>query len=145
MPAVRLNQLFQPLGALTERAAASLQGRHSRRTWVGNGRAHIEVRGLSGPRSEEVAASLKTKLERLRGVHWAEVNVALGRAIVAIDSDEPDVGDLIEAIEQDRQPLGSVYDGRAALEMILAVYESHRLQGVVELPLKNRKHPLSML
>jgi len=38
-----------------------------------------------------------------------------------------------------------VYDGRAALEMILAVYESHRLNAPVELPLKNRRHPLSML
>jgi hypothetical protein len=55
------------------------------------------------------------------------------------------VKDLIEAIEKDRQPLGSMYDGRAALEMILAVYESHRLRGPVELPLKNRQHPLTML
>jgi hypothetical protein len=27
--------------------------------------------------------------------------------------------------------------------MILAVYESHRTERTVELPLKNRKHPLS--
>jgi predicted dehydrogenase len=53
--------------------------------------------------------------------------------------------DLIEAIEKDRQPLGSVYDGRAALEMILAVYEAHRLKGPVALPLKNRQHPLALL
>ncbi len=53
--------------------------------------------------------------------------------------------DLIAAIEEDRQPLGSMYDGRGALEMILAVYESHRLQGPVALPLKNRQHPLSLL
>jgi predicted dehydrogenase len=53
--------------------------------------------------------------------------------------------DLIEAIEKDRQPRGSMYDGRAALEMILAVYESHRVKGPVELPLSNREHPLTML
>ena len=53
------------------------------------------------------------------------------------------VKDLIEAIEKDRQPLGSAYDGRAALEMILAVYESHRLGAAVDLPLKNRDHPLA--
>jgi predicted dehydrogenase len=53
--------------------------------------------------------------------------------------------DLIRAIETGAQPKGSVYDGRAALEMILAVYESHRLGAPVELPLQNRKHPLSML
>jgi len=55
------------------------------------------------------------------------------------------VRDLIESIEQDRQPHGSVYDARAALEMILAVYESHRRGAAVEMPLKNRHHPLTML
>jgi predicted dehydrogenase len=53
--------------------------------------------------------------------------------------------DLIRAIQTDTQPKGSAYDGRAALEMILATYESHRLKGPVELPLRNRRHPLSML
>ncbi|MGH7200816.1 MAG: Gfo/Idh/MocA family protein, partial [Planctomycetaceae bacterium] len=37
------------------------------------------------------------------------------------------VRDLIEAIETDRPPLGSVYDARSATEMIVAVFESHRL------------------
>jgi predicted dehydrogenase len=55
------------------------------------------------------------------------------------------VRDLMEAIERDRQPKGNMYDGRAALEMILAVYESHRLHTTVELPLRNRRHPLSLL
>jgi predicted dehydrogenase len=55
------------------------------------------------------------------------------------------VRDLMEAIESDRQPKGSIYDGRAALEMILAIYESHRVRAAVELPLRNRRHPLTML
>lgn len=55
------------------------------------------------------------------------------------------VKDLIRAIETDTQPKGSIYDGRAALEMILAVYESHRLQAAAELPLANRRHPLDLL
>jgi predicted dehydrogenase len=55
------------------------------------------------------------------------------------------VQDLIEAIEKDRQPRGSIYDGRAALEMIMAVYESQRVRNAVELPLKNRRHPLTMM
>ena len=29
--------------------------------------------------------------------------------------------------------------------MILAVYDSHRVRGPVELPLKNREHPLTRL
>jgi len=53
--------------------------------------------------------------------------------------------DLMDAIENDKQPRGSINDGRASLEMILAIYESFRLQKPVELPLKNRKHPLTML
>jgi predicted dehydrogenase len=53
--------------------------------------------------------------------------------------------DLIEAIEKDRQPLASMYDGRAALEMIMSVYESHRLKAPVQLPLENRDHPLKKL
>jgi predicted dehydrogenase len=53
--------------------------------------------------------------------------------------------DLIRAIETDTQPKGSMYDGRAALEMIMAVYESHRLKSPVALPLKNRYHPLNLI
>jgi predicted dehydrogenase len=53
--------------------------------------------------------------------------------------------DLVRAIETDGQPHGSMYDGRAALEMILAIYESHRQNAPVPLPLSNRKHPLSLL
>lgn len=53
--------------------------------------------------------------------------------------------DLIEAIARDRQPKGSIYDGRAALEMIMAVYESQRVRAAVDLPLRNRRHPLSMM
>ncbi len=61
---------------------------------------------------------------------------AYGNRLIALD--------LIRAIETDTQPKGSMYDGRAALEMILAVYESHRLNAPVRLPLENRKHPLSV-
>jgi predicted dehydrogenase len=53
------------------------------------------------------------------------------------------VRDLMAAIEQDRPPLGGAADGRAALEMVLAVYESHRRRGPAELPLTSRDHPLA--
>jgi predicted dehydrogenase len=53
------------------------------------------------------------------------------------------VNDLIDAIEKDRAPLDSIHDGRAALEMILGVYASHLAERLVELPLKNRRHPLT--
>lgn len=55
------------------------------------------------------------------------------------------ITDLIEAIEHDRQPMSNVYDARAATEMIVAVFESHRQGGPVTFPLENRKNPLTML
>jgi len=55
------------------------------------------------------------------------------------------VNDLIRAIKEDRQPVSSAYDARAVTEMIVAVFESHRVGGPVSLPLKNRRNPLGML
>jgi predicted dehydrogenase len=55
------------------------------------------------------------------------------------------VNDLIAAIEQDRQPLANLEEGRTNLEMIVAVFESHRTGSLVYFPLKNRKNPLTML
>lgn len=54
--------------------------------------------------------------------------------------------DLLAAIREDRAPLCSAADGRAVLEMIMAVFESHRLSGQrVAWPLANRQNPLAQL
>lgn len=55
------------------------------------------------------------------------------------------VRDLLAAIEHDRQPLCNMYEGRTTVEMIMGVFESHRVKGPVQVPLENRKHPLGML
>jgi predicted dehydrogenase len=55
------------------------------------------------------------------------------------------INDLIASIEDNRQPLCSVYEARATIEMIMGVFESQRLGKPVDLPLENRKHPLTML
>jgi predicted dehydrogenase len=52
------------------------------------------------------------------------------------------VRDLLAAVEQERQPLSSGHDARAALEMIMAVYASRIAGDRVALPLANREHPL---
>ncbi len=53
------------------------------------------------------------------------------------------VEELIQAIEENRDVVqaSSGHDARAALEMIMAVHESHRLQQRVTFPLKNRENP----
>jgi predicted dehydrogenase len=53
--------------------------------------------------------------------------------------------DLLQAVEENRQPASSAYEARGATEMIVAVFESHRVGGPVDLPLENRQNPLTML
>jgi predicted dehydrogenase len=55
------------------------------------------------------------------------------------------IRDLLAAIQEDRQPLCSVYAARSAVEMIMAVFESQRQGKPVTFPLENRKHPLTIL
>jgi len=54
--------------------------------------------------------------------------------------------DLIAAMREDRAPLCSAADGGAVVEMIMAVFESHRLNGQrVALPLATRQNPLAQM
>jgi predicted dehydrogenase len=56
------------------------------------------------------------------------------------------VADLIHAVETDTQPRASVYDGRGALEMLLACQASNAQGKPVALPLVERtRHPLETL
>jgi len=52
------------------------------------------------------------------------------------------VGDLLEAIEKNREPACSVRDGRWTIEMVMGVYQSQFRRGRVEFPLRERRHPL---
>jgi len=52
------------------------------------------------------------------------------------------VWDLMQAIQEDRQPVTNIYDARAALEMIYGVYASHLAKSPVYFPLTDRRHPL---
>lgn len=54
------------------------------------------------------------------------------------------VTDLIRAVEENREPVCSGADAAAALELILAVHESHRQGARVPLPLTRRTHPWTM-
>ena len=55
------------------------------------------------------------------------------------------VKDLLSSIENDRQPECNILEGRTTIEMISAVFESHRLGHPVSFPLKTRENPLSLL
>ena len=53
------------------------------------------------------------------------------------------VDELLRALDEDREVVAcaSGRDGRAAVEMVMAVHESHRLGRPVPLPLENRENP----
>jgi len=82
---------------------------------------------------------------------WIEVSSAGPGEPEPLPPASNDVGnevacrDLLQAIEEDRQPEASVYEGRTTVEMTAAVFESHRQGGPVSMPLKNRDNPLALL
>lgn len=51
--------------------------------------------------------------------------------------------DLIQAVEQDREPVASAADARRVVEMIQGIYASSLSGRVVEFPLAERAHPLA--
>ena len=52
--------------------------------------------------------------------------------------------DLIDSVEQGREPLSSISAVRFINEMVEGVYRSHLSGGVrVKIPLENRSHPLA--
>ncbi|MCA9187159.1 MAG: Gfo/Idh/MocA family oxidoreductase [Planctomycetales bacterium] len=53
--------------------------------------------------------------------------------------------DLLAAIEEDRATRCSAEDARAIVEMIAAVFESHRVGTPVPLPLETRVNPLALI
>jgi predicted dehydrogenase len=53
------------------------------------------------------------------------------------------VRDLLDAIENDREPSCNAEVSRGVTEIILSAYESHRLNQPVTLPLKTRVHPFT--
>lgn len=56
------------------------------------------------------------------------------------------VRELVECIEHDRESRSSGYDGRAAVEIIMAIYESQRLGNLwTELPLTRKERMIDVL
>jgi cation-transporting ATPase I len=74
-------------------------GRAHRRSWVGNGRAHIEVRAVDRSTGQALARRIEHDLEAIGGVDWATVNAVLGRVVVAFDEDETPFDRLLATVE----------------------------------------------
>jgi hypothetical protein len=85
------------------------------------------------------------------GAKWLNVTSAGLNKPEPLDRDKdpngnrPCVMELLASIRENRSPSGGIEDARAALEMIVAVFESQRIGGPAKLPLENRQNPLTML
>ncbi|OYW73870.1 MAG: 3-chlorobenzoate-3,4-dioxygenase [Verrucomicrobia bacterium 12-59-8] len=77
------------------------------------------------------------------GVNQPEPIANLGKQL---SSHETAGLDLIAAMQENRAPLCDAEQGRQTIEMISAVFESHRLNGQrVTIPLQTRVNPLTLL
>ncbi|MHB1710884.1 MAG: HAD-IC family P-type ATPase, partial [Acidimicrobiales bacterium] len=88
--------LPRAIGGVLDRVSA---GRHQRRSWVGDGRAHIEVRGVHQVGNQPVARDFEKALKAIKGVQWAQVNAVAGRVVVVFDPEDASVDDLLDVID----------------------------------------------
>lgn len=74
--------------------------RGQRRLWRGRGRAHIEVRGLTGRGEchERLSRDLTAAVRAVKGVRWAEVNAALGQVVVELGDDQTGLEEILDVV-----------------------------------------------
>lgn len=93
--------------SVTSRNLFAARRRHHRRVWAGNGRAHVEVRGLEQPGADHFAAAVRARLERLDGVSWVCVPGPLGRVVAASDTGTLDTDALVHALAEVEEAHGA--------------------------------------
>lgn len=120
--------------------------------WTGVGEFGFELVGSKGVIK---VAQEETDVLLTSGGRWGVTNVAWENVEVPLTDEEraalavrrwSTIGimrGLLKGIREDSIPVCSGYDGRAALEMIMASYASQKARGPVRLPLAERRHPLS--
>ena len=96
----------------------------------------------------EICDGLGTRYRTVSQPRWQEVPLdpsLLPWPQRSHNSCVAEIRDLIQCIETGGEPRCSGEDGRAALEVIMAIYESERTGGPVQLPLANRQSPLNQM
>ncbi|NUN96608.1 MAG: Gfo/Idh/MocA family oxidoreductase [Candidatus Omnitrophica bacterium] len=118
----------------------------------------IRIHGAEGVVEMEMGAMPKVRV--LRNPRWSTANgegkwdeVSSGGIGVSEPLTDPlvttynglAVKNFLEAIQTGGQPQANMYEARNTIEMIAAVFESHRLGARVSLPLENRSNPLELM
>ncbi len=81
-------------------------GPRQRRTWMGQTRAHVELRDLSGDELERFASALRQAAEHRAQVKWVEVNPHTRRAVIEIERGAYTLGELVELVEAAEKSVG---------------------------------------
>ena len=70
--------------------------------WSRGGRADIEVRGLTGrgEKHRRLADEVTGALNRLKGVHWAEVNAVTRQVLLAFDEEQITLDRVLETVQE---------------------------------------------
>src|SRR5688572_17723661 len=102
---------FERLGRAL-RTADKLFGPRTRRTWLGDERAHVEMRDLRGDELEAFARAVRGELESVEGVTRVTVHAPLGRVVVDLEAGRGSLEALVHAIERAEESAGV---GRAAV------------------------------
>ncbi|HEY9306130.1 MAG TPA: heavy-metal-associated domain-containing protein, partial [Mycobacterium sp.] len=79
----------------------------NRRSWRGNGRAWIEVRGLDGPGGEELGLVVVDAVQARPGVTSVKLNRTLSRVVVALDGDQTALRELCRVVEDAEKSIRS--------------------------------------
>ncbi|HEX6420096.1 MAG TPA: hypothetical protein VFZ77_16465, partial [Acidimicrobiales bacterium] len=93
------------------RSLVTWGGRRHRRAARRGRLAHVEVRGLDGPRAASVRAEAERALRAAPSVARAWVNGPLGRVVVELADDEVDLGDVVDVVAEVETALGVAGDG----------------------------------
>ncbi|GAA2313535.1 cation-translocating P-type ATPase [Streptomyces violaceusniger] len=111
-PSRGMNGLRLRLADLTDVLRDTGDRRTGRRVWTRSGRAHVEVRGLTGHGEghDRLAQELEDALRRVAGVNWAGVNAALGQVLVDFDEDRLGPDDVLEVVERVEEAHGTDAD-----------------------------------
>ncbi|MHB8185507.1 MAG: cation-translocating P-type ATPase [Dermatophilaceae bacterium] len=107
-------------------------GTSRRRSWLGAGRAWIEVRGLDGPDGDDTAVAIVAALRALPGVQWVELNRTLSRVVVALQPQGPSLAALSAVVshcEEDARDAGDEPGGGGAVPPVAS-----RSVGGTDLP-----------
>lgn len=88
-----------PMQTALAAAVEMVGGTPARRSWRGNSRCWIEVRGLQAEEGRRIGAAVLREIRDQPGVRTVQLNYPLSRVIVEMDAAEPDAAELSRLCE----------------------------------------------